>query len=418
MKKSGFIMAVTFLACITLAGGSAAASGEQLKIGCLFPFSGDLARLGIDSFQGAELARIVQNENGGVGGKQIVFVKGDAVTPQTAVTEAERLITKEGVDIILGSYSSSISYVASEVAEKYGKVYWELGAISNKITERGFKYLFRTCPRSAWYAQWAAQVARGGVCDKLGLDHKKVKIAGIFEDSLMGSSLAEDVDGLLKDVGLKLDVKEFYNRKAVDLSPMILRLRMAKPDILLGSNYLTDLILFWRQCKELNFNVKAFIGLGGGASMGDFQKALGNDVAGLMDTSFCPPSDAVNPAYAPGVSELMEKYKQVFGHEITSAYPTVNYMGTMVLWQVLEKAGSTKAEDVRRAALSIDIPNQQTVTGYGVKFDETGQNTRARLVTVQWQDGKLWTVWPAEAAVKGKEIIVPLPTWKERKASS
>ena len=301
------------------------------------------------------------------------------------------------------------------VAEKYGKIYWELGAISNKITSRGLKNVFRTCPRSEWYAEWATQVTKTAICDQLGLDANKVNIAGIFEDSLMGSTLADDVDAQLKKVGLKLSIREFYNRKSVDLSPMIMRLRAAKPDILLGSNYLTDLILFWRQCKELNFDVKAFVGLGGGASMNDFYDALGHDVDGLMDTSFCPPSDAVNPNYAPGVKEFISKYKEVFGHDITSIYPTVNFMGTSVLWQVIEKAGSLEAESIRKAAFEIDIPENSTVTGYGVKFDENGQNIRAKLVTEQWQDGKLWTVWPPEAAIPGKEILLPMPTWKERK---
>ncbi len=408
---------VLILSCFAVlaVGQPFAVAKETLKIGCLFPFTGDLARLGIDSYQGAELARLAQNEKGGLLGKEIVFVKGDAVTPKIAVTEAERLISKEGVDVILGSYSSSISYVASEVAEKYGKIYWELGGVSNKITSRGLKNIFRTCPRSEWYANWAVQGTRDAICNKLGIAPGDLKIAGIFEDSLMGSTLSDDVAAQLKKVGLKLSVKEFYNRKSVDLSPMIMRLRMAKPDVLLGSNYLTDLILFWRQCKELNFNVKAFIGLGGGASMGDFYDALGHDVDGLMDTSFCPPSDTVNPNYAPGVKEFLSKYNQVFGHEITSAYPSINYMGTNALWQVIEKSGSMDATAIRKAAFEIDIPDNSTITGYGVKFNESGQNIRARLVTVQWQDGKLWTVWPPEAAIPGKEIKVPMSTWKERK---
>ena len=109
-RKSILVVLILSFFTVLSFGQPFAMAKETLKIGCLFPFTGDLARLGIDSYQGAELARIVQNEKGGLLGKEIIFVKGDAVTPQIAVTEAERLISKEGVDVILGSYSSSISY--------------------------------------------------------------------------------------------------------------------------------------------------------------------------------------------------------------------------------------------------------------------------------------------------------------------
>jgi len=388
---------------------------EELKIGALFPFSGDLARLGIDSFQGAEVARIVQNERGGIFGKEIVFVKGDAVDPKKAMTEAERLITREGVDVILGTYSSSRSYAASAVAEKYGKIYWELGAVSPTITARGFKYLFRMCPTSAAYAGWAVKVVIEAACPQIGVKPENLRIAGVFEDSLYGTTTGEAVIEECKKAGLNVVATEFYSAKAVDLSSLIMRLKNVNPDVIIATQYLTDAILFRRQSRELDFNVKAFIGTGGGLSMNDFVKGVGSDANGLIDTSFCPPPDTVSPEYAPGVNEFMEKYEKIFGHKVTSVYPSINYMGTMVLWEVLQKAGSVDPESIRKAAFEIDIRDRTTVTGFGVKFDSTGQNIRARVISEQWQDERLWTVWPAEAALPGREIKLPLATWEERK---
>jgi len=407
---------VLMIVCLLLAMGNfqVLSAKEKLKIGALFPFTGDLARLGIDSFQGAELARIVQNERGGLLGKEIVFAKGDAVDPRKAMTEAERLIMKEGVDVILGTYSSSRSYAASEVAERYGKIYWELGAVSPKITSRGFKYLFRTCPMSTAYAKWAVKVAIEAACPQIGIRKEKLRVAVIFEDSLYGTTTGELVIEECKKRGLSVVATEPYSAKAVDLSSVIMRLKNAKPDVIIATQYLTDAILFWRQSKELNFYVKAFIGTGGGTSMYDFVRAVGRDANGLIDTSFCPPPDAVNPKYAPGVNEFIERYKKVFGHEVTSVYPPINYMGTMVLWDVIKKAGSTDPEAIREAAFEVDIPDNTTVTGFGVKFDSTGQNIRARVISEQWQDEKLWTVWPPEAALPGREIKLPIPTWEEK----
>ncbi|NIM97916.1 MAG: ABC transporter substrate-binding protein [candidate division Zixibacteria bacterium] len=399
---------------LLLVGTSTVDAAEVLKIGALFPMTGDLSRLGIDSFQGAELARIVQNEMGGLLGKKIVFVRGDAVTPKAAMTEAERLITIEGVDIILGTYSSSRSYAASEVAEKYGKIYWEQGAVSNKITERGLKNLFRLCPKSSQYAEFAMNFVVKGVCPKIAIDPKKLRLAVVFEDSLYGTTTGEFVLKQCEKLGINMVASESYSAKATDLSSLVMKLKDAKPDVLVGTQYLTDGILFWRQAKELNFNVKAFVGTGGGPSMYDYGDALGDDATGVIDTSFCPPSDTVNRNYAPGVEEFLKKYRQVFKQEITSVYPPINYTHSMVLWDVIKRAGSTDPKAVRKAAFQTDIPDQTTVTGYGIKFDSTGQNIRARVILEQWQDRKLYPVWPPQAASPGREAILPMPKWEER----
>jgi len=418
MKRNVAIALIIMICCLSIIFEVAAQ--DQLKLGCLFPFTGDLARLGNDSYRGAELARLEQNKNGGLFGKEIVFAKGDAVTPQLAGTEAERLINKENVDIILGTYSSSRDYVSSQVAEKYGKIYWELGANATNLNERGFKYFFRSCPRSAQYAEYATKITIENLLPKLGIDPKDAKIAGIFEDSLMGTQAADGVVKSLKKRGLKLAMQEFYSSKSVDLSTIIMRLKQLKPDVLLASQYLTDAILFQRQSKEMNFYVKIFIGLGGGVSMGEFREALGNDAVGLLETSYVPMVQHVNPEYAPGSQELMKKYEEVFGEKMTSSYPVINYAGTMVLFKVLEMAGSTDPEAVRKAALEIDIPDRTTPIGYGFKYDETGQNIRAKVVELQWKKDSdtMYTVWPKDAAVPGSEMEIPLLTWEEKAALS
>ncbi len=105
---------------------------------------------------------------------------------------------------------------------------------------------------------------------------------------------------------------------------------------------------------------------------------------------------------------------------MTSSYPVINYAGTMALWKVLEMAGSMDPEAIRKAALELDIPDRTTPIGYGFKFDETGQNIRAKIVLTQWKkDAETqFTVWPPDAAVPGSEIEIPLLTWEEKAAMS
>ncbi|WP_366922229.1 ABC transporter substrate-binding protein [Metallumcola ferriviriculae] len=384
---------------------------EPVKIGTLYPMSGSMALLGEESFRGAELARLVRNEQGGLWGRPIDFVKADAPDANAAQAEADRLITKEGMELILGSFSSSLSFAASEVAERNGVSYWELGAISDPITERGFQYLFRTNPTAATFAKVEVKFINEVVAPKLGVNPGDLKIAIAHEDSLYGSTVAGYIEEYAKEGGLSVGLVQPYNSKAVDLSSVIMGLKKYDPDVVLAISYITDAILFWRQAKEYDFSPKAFIGTGGGHTMKDFQDALGSDVNGIFNVDFT--QYAVNRDFTPGMDEFIELYKKTYGEEPRSGHSVANYMGAMVLFDVLEKAGSMDPDAIRKEALAYEKELGTTPTGWGVKFNpETGQNELGEPFVLQWTEDGLVTVWPEGAAVK--ELTFPMPTWQER----
>ena len=87
----------------------------------------------------------------------------------------------------------------------------------------------------------------------------------------------------------------------------------------------------------------------------------------------------VNPKFAKGVKEFAALHVKLLGREADGPYPLMNYMGTKVLFQAIQKGDSSEPEAVRKGALSIDIPSEGTETGGGVKFDpKTGQNQMGR----------------------------------------
>lgn len=101
-----------------------AVAQETWKVGALYPLTGGLAVLGNENFEGAQIAVDVINEQGGVAGRKVELVSGDASTPEKAQSEAERLLSIPGVQVITGTYSSGLSYAASQVAERRGAIYW------------------------------------------------------------------------------------------------------------------------------------------------------------------------------------------------------------------------------------------------------------------------------------------------------
>ncbi|HEX9015164.1 MAG TPA: ABC transporter substrate-binding protein [Chloroflexota bacterium] len=400
----------------TAAAGAAPAAkptGGQLTIGAIYPLSGSLALLGEESWRGAELARIVQNQKGGLLGKEIVWDKADAPDANAAVSQANRLISSDKMQVIIGSYSSTLAQAGSEVAERNKVIWWEEGGISDPIVERNFQYLFRTCAEASGFGTVTIDYTKNVVAQKLGTTPDKLKVAIVHEDGLYGTTVgnAEEKGG--KAAGLNIVANEAYSATATDLSSLILKLKSAQPDVLWATSYIQDALLFWKQAREVNFAPKVVIGSGGGYSLTDFAKGLGADCNGILNADFTQYNISEN--YAKGLKDYIKLYQDTFKEPPRSGHSLANYVGTQFLWEAVSKAGSTDPEAVRKAALALDIPEGQTASGWGCKFNgpdnkQAGQNQRALPVMMEWKDGAQYTIYPTNASVA--DVTLPWkPSW-------
>jgi len=118
--RSWLVLAAGF-ACFPF--GSALA--EDIKIGVLEPFTGPWAKNGNESYVAMEIARDMINEKGGIKGDKIAFIRGDAPDPSAGKSEAERIISQNGVKLITGTYASPLGIAISAEAERQGVVHWE-----------------------------------------------------------------------------------------------------------------------------------------------------------------------------------------------------------------------------------------------------------------------------------------------------
>jgi branched-chain amino acid transport system substrate-binding protein len=392
-------LATTAALAMTFAAGSAVA---DIKMGALYPFSGALAQLGDESFRGLELAVEERNAKGGVLGQQIRLVKADAVDANQAVGEARRLTSVENVAVVFGTFSSALSYAGSQVTELAGIPFFELGAISDSITDRGYKNVYRSNSTAKNFAYAMVDTVGDVIAPELGVDPKMLKLAIIHEDGLYGKTVAQFQQERAKELGLNVVETLPYSAKAVDLSALILRLRGAKVDVVLQTSYQNDTILYFRQAKAAGFKPKAVIGAGGGYSLADTAKALGGDINGAFNIDF--PQFLTNEKGAPGLGAFVETYKKRYGMEPRSGHCLVNYVGANAFLDIIDQAGSTDAAKIREAVLAYKKPVGSTATGWGFDFAENGQNQAVTTTLMQWQDGKLVTVWP-EAAAVAKPIV-------------
>ena len=411
------------LGVIVLGAGEAQQqpSGEY-KIGVLEPLTGNLAVQGKLHLEGYEIMRdLINTRFGGVMGKKLVFAVGDAVDPTAAASEATRLATREGVKIITGTFSSTLCGAASEAAARQNVIYWETSCVDPRLTRRNLKNVFRTEIDGTGFGWYNVEFIAKHLAPRLGKKPSELKIAYLSEDSSYGQSVTESARQRAKqEFGMQDVGVEYYTFTTNDLTPIILKLKAANPDILHHIARDQDAILFWRQAREQNFEVKAVVHAGAtGYGTPGFGKAFGNDSngpfallepgAGLLIEKFRPEGQQIERAFR-------EAAKVKSGSDVLNGGYQLAGGGLWLLKLALDAAKTDDLDKFRAAVLAMDLPIGSTVNGWGVKFDETGQNSNARVqhYMLQWQNGSLVTVWPEEFTT-GRAKWIPLGPWDQRK---
>lgn len=388
------------LGCLTVLA-SVPAHAQDLKLGALYPFSGGLALLGDESFRGTQMAIDERNASGGINGKKITLVKADAVDANQAVGEARRLTSVENVSAIFGSYASGISAAATQVTELAGVPYFELGAVADTITSRGFKYVFRSNATAKSFAERSVDSVINVIAPMMKVDPKSLRIAIIYEDGPYGTLVGGFQKDETKRLGLNVVESLPYSAKSVDLSSLVLRIKGANADVVLQTSYQNDTLLFFRQSASAGYKPKAVIGAGGGYSLQETSQALGSAIEGVFNVDF--PQVTMRDSGAPGLKEFVAAYQKRFGTQPRSGHSLVNYVGAKAFLDVLAQAKSTDKDQIREAVLAYRKPVGASAAGWGFQFADNGQNQLASTNLMQWQGGKLVTVYP-EAVSTAKPI--------------
>jgi branched-chain amino acid transport system substrate-binding protein len=354
-------------------------------------------------------------------GKKLVFVTGDAVDPTVAASEATRLVTREGVKIVTGTFSSTLCGAASEAASRQNAIYWESSCVDPRLTRRGLKNVFRTEIDGTGFGWYNIEFIAKHLAHRLGKKPSELRIAFLSEDSSYGQSVTEAARQRAKqEFGMQEVAAEYYTFTTNDLTPVILKLKAANPDILHHIARNQDAILFWRQAREQNFQFKALVHAGAtGYGSPDFGKAFGSDASGPFALLEPGPGfiiEGMRPEGQRIERAFREAVKARTGSDVLTGGQQLAGGGLWLLKLVLDAAKTDDLDKFRAAVLAMDLPVGSAVNGWGVKFDETGQNTNARVqhYMLQWQGGQLVTVWPEEFTTNRAKWM-PLGAWDQRK---
>lgn len=389
-------------------------TGDPIKIGTIYAMSGGSAAIGANILRGIDFAVAEINAAGGVDGRPLEVVRGDhAGDAATGRSEAERLITQEHVDVMMGCHMSVVTEVVAQVCQQYQvpmiTAISTLDRLSNE-EHKDMDYFFRLCPLNSVYVEDMLMYLR----DSAEQTGEEIKTVAIFTDrAAIGQELIRCVELFKDQYGIELVVTVDYTSNATDLSAQVLALKQANPDAVLCDSYIGDATLFIQTLKEQNYSPKMIVAKANGFTDPSFITNLGsiaNGVASVVE---------FNPDLTNGV-EINEEFKKEFGVDM-NGHSAESYTVVWLFKTAIEQAGSTDGAAVKDALANIDIQGQfpggrKIVLPYDqIKFenyDLAGEahyrdNTSASVAIAQIQDGQWKTVWPF--AFSDTKIVYPAP---------
>ncbi|MCK8785782.1 ABC transporter substrate-binding protein [Roseomonas sp. NAR14] len=333
----------------------------------------------------------------GLLGRPIRLIRGDAADGTQAQAELRRLAGAERVGCVFGSAVSAVGFAASQLAELQGLPYFELNAVADAITERGFRYTFRTGPRAADLAREAVETITGPLAPLLGLPAETMRTAVLHEDTLDGQSLAAALETRLRDAALPAPERLSYAARPAELASLVQRLQGVRTELVLHHGQQNDIVLLYRAMREAGWRPRMVIGLGAGYAFGDTARAVGPDFDGTLNVDV--PQFEVGEQIAPAIGPFVEAYRRKYGSDPRSGHSLASYVGARIVFEAWQRAGAADKDRLRAALLALDLPEHALANGWGARLDERGQNGRARPYVTQWQGGRQLTVAPAGAAV-------------------
>lgn len=365
------------------------AQARAVNVGVILPLSGANAQFGVNSCNGIELVADEINAAGGIaalGGAKVNLVVADSTsTPTTAGTVAQRLIAQNSVAAILGAFASSLTLAVSEVAERRGIPLLTM-SFSDQVTGRGFQNIFQavskasTLGRAQFDGTLALARAAGETIERAAI---------LYEDTAYGTSQAQGLRDAAKAAGVAVPLDEGYPLGITDATPLVAKLRASGAQVVFPVSYLNDSLLIIRSMRQQGLDLPA-VGGAAGYVIPDFQRGLGPFAEGVL---------SIAPANYDQAPEYTERFRKRFGYfMVHEALEHAVLMDNLA--RAMEAAKSAAPAAIRDAlrATSFTEGWSQAMGAAGVKYDDTGLNTRAVPVMVQWRGTELVTVWPEALA--------------------
>jgi branched-chain amino acid transport system substrate-binding protein len=331
----------------------AMAGAKTLKIGSMSPLTGPYAADGNDIRQGVETAIAMWEAKGGVPGfdKIEYYPQDSACDGKQAVSAANKLVNLDVAGVV-GAYCSSATIPASDVLNDAQVVMLTPASTNEKVTERGYKYMFRVCGRDDDQSKAAAEFL---------IDRMKIKTIAIVDDkTTYTQGLADNLEKALGD-RVKVVAREHINQGDKDFSGILTKIKAANPDVLYMSLYNPEGNLMAIQAKRLA--LEATLMSEDAVYHPNYLKIAKQAGEGTYFTFGQPPSEDI-----PEVKEFLDAYTEEYGNP--GSYSSYAYDAANILLNAVAKVG---ADDPDKLADAIRATRMQGASKY-ITFDEKGDS--------------------------------------------
>jgi branched-chain amino acid transport system substrate-binding protein len=399
------VLAVT--AALALAGcggddddagsGSGGASGKPIKVGASLPLTGEFSEPGKAAEQGYKVWEAMVNEKGGILGRPVeLVIKDDASNQNTIVADYNALISRDKVDLLLGTFSSLLNLPASAVAERNRMVFIMPAGLSPALFTRDFKYLFLAQQATAEHQGdvWANYIAA------LPEDQRPKTAAYPTLDDPFAQPTSKGIEAILKKAGVKTVYRKTYTSDTTNFDPIAGGVKAAKPELVVAGNQFEDGISLMRALRKVDFTPEWLYQNSAPSFGAQYAKGIG---AENTEGVFYAVSHS-EEATTPGNEEFVAKYKEMFGGE-GEAVPedaADGYAAGQILQAAAEANKTVERKDQLKLADWLRSNEVQTVLG-PLSWNGDG-SSKGEFMVGQWQDGKAEIILPEEVATSDKII--------------
>ncbi len=376
MKLRSYV-AIAGAVAMTVAGVSAPANakveGDTIILGSSISLTGKYATNGLHTQRGYDFAVDTINKAGGVsvGGKSYklaVKYYDDESTPARGAQLAERLIQQDGVEYMLGPYSSGMTKAIAPVSEKFGVPMVEAEGASRSLFTQGYKYLFAVLSTSEQYLATAIDMA-AAERKKNFKSPSEVRVAMAFEGDPFSMDVRAGVVDKINEYGMKIIIDDQLPADLSDMSTTLTKVKALRPDLLVISGHSKGAATAARQIDEMKVNVP-MIALTH-CEAAKVQEKFPNASTGFLCPTQWVETLSKSDAIFGSASEWNEGFKAAYPSYTSVPYQSAQASAAVYVWkEAFEAANSFDKDAVRDAISAVEME-----TFYGdIKFSENGNN--------------------------------------------
>ena len=369
-------------------GGSGGGnSNEPIRIGASLPLTGDFSEPGKAAQQGYKVWQKWVNDQGGLLGRKVeIIVRDDASDQNTVVADYNALISRQKVDMLLGTFSSLLNIPASTVAERNRMLYVEPAGGAPEIFDRGYKHIF--------FAQQATADHQGDVFADYILSlppAERPKTAAYPSlDDPFALPVLQGIREKFEKAGIKTVYTTKYASENTNFDSIANAVKAANPDVLMHGATFADGVNFVRALDKVGFDPKYFFQTSAPSFAGQYSKGVG--VENTEGTFYAVSWTA--EAKTPGNEEFLKVHEELFGAGEPAEDAADAFAAAQVMQAAVKAVGSI--DDQTKLANWIRSNSVNTILG-PLKWDKTGA-PQGQFLIGQWQDGKSQIVLPKAAA--------------------